>query len=131
MSDPKIFNYTEDADGIQVDVGTFFSSAYEFTDCDDVTGAESPINISDLVLVGTIKSSTGAVIANLVEVVDGVSTGFVKTDSINGKFDFQISKDIAISADDLAVYDIRYIDANLNPFTFLRGKLQFLITPSS
>jgi hypothetical protein len=131
MSDPKIFSYTETNDGIQVDVGTFFSSHYTFSDCDDVTGAETPINITDLVLVGTIKSSTGAVIANLVEVFDGVSTGFVKTDPINGKFDFQISKDIAVTANDLASYDIRYIDALLNPTTYLRGFLQFLITPSS
>ena len=129
MSDPKIFNYTEDHNGIQVDVGTFFSSAHEFTDCID--GVETPIDFTNLTLTGTIKASDGTLIVSLVEVLDNISTGFFITDAINGKFIFQISKDITITEDDLADYDIRYTDALLNPTTYLRGKLQFLITPST
>jgi hypothetical protein len=131
MSDPKIFDYTADNEGIQVDVGTFFESHYEFTDC--VDGVETPISLVNLILTGTIKASDGSLIASLVQVFDNVSTGFYVTDAVNGKFTFQIKNDLIfpLPANQLAEYDIRYTDALLKPTTFLRGKLQFLTTPSS
>ena len=132
MSDPKVFNYTESNDGVQVDVGTFFSSEYEFTDCEN--GVETPIDLTDLTLTGTINTSEGTLIVALVEVLDNTSTGFYITDAVNGRFIFQLSQDLVVSSEateKLATYDIRYTDALLKPTTFLRGNIQFLNTASS
>jgi len=131
MSDPRRFNYTVSNKGNQVNIGTHFESAYTDSICEN--GVETPVNITDFILTGTVKKSDGSVLVNLVETVDDTQTGLFRIDSANGQFKLILDATTTslVTQDDLGSYDIIFTDALLKKRVFLRGKIEFILTASS
>jgi len=131
MSDPRQFNYTVQNKGNQVNIGTHFESAYTDSIC--TNNVETPIDITDFTLTGTIKKSDGSVLANLVETVDDTMTGLYRIDSANGQFKLILDEATSgvLTADDLGTFDIIFTDSNGKKRVFLRGRIEFILTASS
>ena len=131
MSDPRQFNYTVQNKGNQVNIGTHFESAYTDSIC--TNNVETPIDITDFTLTGTIKKSDGSVLANLVETVDDTMTGLYRIDSANGQFKLILDEATSgvLTADDLGTFDIIFTDSNGKKRVFLRGRIEFILIASS
>lgn len=131
MSDPREFNYTVSNKGNQVNVGTHFESVYEDTIC--TGGVETPIDLTDFILTGTVKKRDGSVLVALVETLDDTETGLFRIDEENGKFKLILSETTTdlVTANDLGTYDIIFTDASGKKRIFLRGQIEFLLTASS
>ena len=131
MSDPRQFNYTVSNKGNQVNIGTHFESAYTDSICEN--NIETPIDITDFILSGTVKKSDGSILVSLVETLDDTQTGLYRIDSANGQFKLILDEATSgvLTADDLGTFDIIFTDGLLKKRIFLRGKIEFILTASS
>ena len=131
MSDPREFNFTSQNKGTQVNIDSYWR--YQITDELCSNNTKDPINLTNIVITGTIKKADGTVLVSLVETLDETQTGFFVNDAINGKFRFIIdaSTSGALTENELGTYDVRFTDALLLTEVKFYGKIEFKLTASS
>ncbi len=131
MSDPREFNFTSQNKGTQVNIGSYWVYQFTIEDCEN--NIDTPRDLTNTTITGTILKADGSLLVAMSEVLDEADTGYFKTDAINGVFRMIINATTSglLTEDDLGSYDIRFTDLNGFTKVFLKEKIEFKLTASS
>ena len=135
MSDPRQYNYVSANNGLQVSIGSYWSTAMTWLQWDASAGETKadalPVDLTNLVFHGNIKIN--GTDFPLIEVGAIGSTGIRIPDRTNGQIFVQLSQadSQTITEDSIGIYDIRFTDADNLIHVFNKGKQEFKLTASS